>query len=70
MKVLTNHSPHKPGNILYTSQSCVLPKVLKGSFPAVQPISDDYTLSLWLEPDYEGLSSATTGHSGYSFVLA
>jgi hypothetical protein len=27
-----------------------------GSFPAVQPITKDYTFYLWLVPEYEGLS--------------
>ena len=31
-----------------------------GSFPAVQPISNIYTLSLWLAPEYEGQLSANS----------
>ena len=34
------------------------PNVVNGSFPAVQPISNIYTLSLWLAPEYEGQLSA------------
>jgi len=34
-----------------------------GSFPAVQPISNTYTFSLWLAPGYEGQLSAKLGPS-------
>jgi hypothetical protein len=36
-------------------------------FPAVQPISNTYTFSLWLAPGYEGQLSATSGNSNVRF---